>query len=282
MSKIMEELALLLAYLSSWEEKAAGKKIRRSWKNYHFSIIDELEKDGFLRGEKGSKSFYFTEKGEAKAVELKQKYSAAGRKTGNKQQKAAEDAYIFEISIRDIEPLIWRKLSLPGSMTLEEFACVIMTVFGWSGGHLHGFRIAGKEYGPVEADPDFSNPIDERKVRIKDFEENQLGKFSMIYDYGDNWEHVIKLKSVPKGEGKYPACLEGRRAGPPEDCGSVPGYYEIIDALHNRKNPTEEQKQKLDWLGSEYDPEFFDIDSINNKIKNTRSLVRRYTLISDL
>ena len=89
-------------------------------------------------------------------------------------------------------------------------------------------------------------------------------KFKYIYDFGDHWEHkVIVEKIFDKEEGKtYPSCLDGRRNCPPEDCGGVYGYYELMKIRQNRKHP-EYKERIVEWLGEDYDPELFVIDWVN-------------------
>ncbi len=87
------------------------------------------------------------------------------------------------------------------------------------------------------------------------------------YDFGDNWEHEIEIVDMlQKGKGiRYPKCLDGKRNGPPEDCGGIPGYEDVIDALTSKYKS--EYEDLLEWLG-DYDPEEFDIDEINKAILN--------------
>jgi hypothetical protein len=87
------------------------------------------------------------------------------------------------------------------------------------------------------------------------------------YDFGDSWEHEIVVeKMLPfDPRAKYPACLDGARACPPEDCGSFPGYMGILEALKAPKK-TEEQKELLEWLEEGYDPERFDLEAVNRRL----------------
>lgn len=89
-------------------------------------------------------------------------------------------------------------------------------------------------------------------------------KFNYTYDFGDSWKHeLIVEKITPPEEGKkYPLCLEGERACPPEDCGSVPGYYELMKIRKNKNHP-EYKERVAGWLGEDYDPELFVADWVN-------------------
>jgi hypothetical protein len=185
--------------------------------------------------------------------------------------------FVFDIVIEDIEPEIWRRVAVNETTTLEELAVIILEMFGWHGGHLHGYFIGKKEYG-VPSDEDMSEVIDERKIKLKKLTAASLKKFLFVYDFGDDWRHGIKLvKTGPAEAGKqYPLCLDGARGAPPEDCGSVPGYYEVMEALKNRNKPTKAQKARLEWLGEYYDPEYFDRDEINENLKEIKQTVKQY------
>ncbi len=85
---------------------------------------------------------------------------------------------------------------------------------------------------------------------------------------GDSWEHTIILEDIlPKEKKKYPICIDGRRACPPEDCGGVPGYYHILEVLANPSH--EEYEDVINWLPQNYDPEKFDLQETNENIKYT-------------
>ena len=105
------------------------------------------------------------------------------------------------------------------------------------------------------------------KNKITEFLIEKGQKALYTYDFGDNWEHEIEIVDVLKKEKgiRYPKCLDGRRNGPPEDCGGIPGYEDVIDALTGKGKS--EYEDLLEWLG-DYDPEKFDIDKINKAILN--------------
>ncbi len=111
-------------------------------------------------------------------------------------------------------------------------------------------------------------------TRIGTLITTQGQKFTYRYDFGDNWEHTLILEKIFDKEGteKYPYCLSGKRACPPEDCGGVYGYYELMKIKKNKKHP--EYKEKIvEWLGEDFDFESFDVDDINAELRNiTRKL----------
>ena len=95
--------------------------------------------------------------------------------------------------------------------------------------------------------------------------ENQ--EFSYLYDFGDNWEHTLTIEKIPddKDSPLVPVCLGGERAGPPEDCGSYPGYYELMKIKKNKNHP-EHKERIVEWLGEDWDFERFDLDEINKEL----------------
>ena len=86
------------------------------------------------------------------------------------------------------------------------------------------------------------------------------------YDFGDGWEHEIRFEGSPKKEPgkKYPLCLEGERACPPEDVGGIYGFYEFLEALVDPKH--EQHEEMLEW-GGNYDPEKFDASLATKAMK---------------
>jgi hypothetical protein len=88
-----------------------------------------------------------------------------------------------------------------------------------------------------------------------------------LYDGGDCWMHKVVVEDIVEPEPKrsYPVCLEGERACPPEDCGGTPGYYDLLDAMADRKHP--EHKNLTEWLGGKFDPEKFDLREVNKALR---------------
>jgi Plasmid pRiA4b ORF-3-like protein len=103
-----------------------------------------------------------------------------------------------------------------------------------------------------------------RKVKLGDLVADGVNKFRYTYDFGDNWEHIIQIEKVlgPEPGVKYPRCVDGKRARPPEDCGGPWGYGEMLEAVKNPgKNP-----ELLEWIGAEFDPERFNLSVVNAEL----------------
>jgi yecA family protein len=173
--------------------------------------------------------------------------------------------YQLEVSLAYTEPQVMRRLRIPASMTLAELHMVIQLCMGWQNRHMHQFQVGEKFYGPLVADGYAETPMhDESHFRLRDIEKELLQGIVYIYDFGDNWEHVVLLeKVVPVGAGKpYPVLVEGSMACPPEDIGGVPGYQSLLDAL--AESQALDQTKPAHSPGvKDYDPAEVGKDAIN-------------------
>ncbi len=139
---------------------------------------------------------------------------------------------------------------------------------GWSDYHLHEFELVNPATGLKlligSPDEDFAEEVlPELNQNIADYfsMENQSAVYT--YDFGDSWEHKIQLEKILPCENgiKYPICIKGKRACPPEDCGGTWGYEELLAIIKDPKH--EEYEEMLEWLGGEFDPEHFDVEEIS-------------------
>lgn len=154
---------------------------------------------------------------------------------------------------------------MPENITLRELHKIIQTVMGWDDFHLYTFSIFDEDYGLKHEDFDFIEINDDKRIKIIDLDLAEKEKFEYVYDFGDNWEHVIKVEKILPFDpaATYPKCLAGKRACPPEDCGGFWGYEEILELSKMPKGELDEdQLERLDWLG-EYDFEYFSADETN-------------------
>ncbi|MCK8817619.1 plasmid pRiA4b ORF-3 family protein [Natroniella sulfidigena] len=178
-------------------------------------------------------------------------------------QRRQENIYRFKVSLKGIEPLIWRRIEVPENYTFWNLHVAIQDAMGWLDYHLHEFRITdpatGEEAGIGFPDLEFNNNLKVSwEERIEDYFNNENNSATYIYDFGDYWEHELELEEINPAERdqEYPLCLAGERACPPEDCGGVGGYYRLLEILKNPKD--EEYEVILDWLGEKYSPDDFD------------------------
>ena len=176
-------------------------------------------------------------------------------------KKPPSTIYQFKITLLGTNPKIWRRIQIP-DCKLNTLHYHIQAVMGWANSHLHHFDIKGERHGiPEHLDYDGDGDIvDSRKVMVGDIVPKNGKKlaFRYTYDFGDNWEHEVLFEGVvePEPGKKYPVCLEGERGCPPEDCGGIGGYEQLLAVLADRRH--EEHQDMLQWVGKDFDPARFD------------------------
>jgi len=177
--------------------------------------------------------------------------------------------YQLRVALKGSEPPIWRRFQLKRETTLFKLHKVLQIVMGWQNYHLHEFRIGNLSFGEP-APEEGSDFIDERAIKLTQIAPDLPLKFEYIYDFGDGWQHeVIIEKGVDKQAGvRYPVCIEGSRACPPEDVGGIGGYASFLKAIQNRRHP--EHKQYLQWIGGRFDAGAFDLEAVNRKLSKLR------------
>lgn len=176
----------------------------------------------------------------------------------------ASTVHQLKVTLKGAKPPIWRRLLVPSNITLLELHNVIQVAMGWDDCHLHEFEVGGVSYGQGDLGGWGPPPKNETTAKLAHIAPAE-SRFLYLYDFGDSWEHVIDVEKVVAREpGKtYPTCLSGRRACPPEDCGGVWGYADLLKAV---QDPTHDEHWKLlDWLGA-FDPEEFDLQAVNHRL----------------
>lgn len=186
----------------------------------------------------------------------------------DKKDKIGASVYQLKVSLRGIKPPIWRRVQVPGDITLAKLHRALQVVMGWTNSHLHKFSIGGVDY--AEPDPDgFLNFQSDRRARLNKVA-RAMQKFEYEYDFGDSWEHDIVVEKTlqPEPGASYPVCLAGERACPPEDCGGLWGYQDFLEAIMNPAHT--EHEAMLTWVGGSFDPETFDLDAVNASLRRLR------------
>jgi hypothetical protein len=177
----------------------------------------------------------------------------------------ASPVYQLKITLEGSKPSIWRRIQVRAGTTLPQLHHTIQTAMGWTDSHLHQFIIGGVEYGLP--DPDFEEDVrPEQRVKLEQVVTAEKDRFVYEYDFGDSWIHDIVLEKIlpPERDVHYPRCLDGKRAGPPEDVGGIWGYAEFLEAIRDTNHP--EHEEMLEWCGGEFDPEAFSLDEINQAL----------------
>ena len=182
------------------------------------------------------------------------------------------------VDIADAEPAIWRRLDVAGDVPLPRVHVLLQAAFGWFDQHLHSFTPLGDGAGlegrgrplanPGTQDFSAENLPPEHEIRLDQVVAKVGDRLLYEYDFGDSWEHVIVVEAVsPRSESDPPARLfDGRRAGPPEDCGGIPMYNDLVAALEGRPTTFHDNQslaEHLDWLPEDFDPAEAPIDGID-------------------
>lgn len=190
----------------------------------------------------------------------------------------------LKVSLEGVEPTIWRLLQVPGNANLGWLHAVIQVAIGWTNSHLHQFVVGKRLYSDPSFDldefEDDPRVLDENATTISEIARRVKSALVYEYDFGDSWDHRITVEKIldpdPTAAG-FAQCLDGERACPPEDCGGVPGYADLLEIIMDPKH--EEYESMMEWLGGRFDPEAFDRDKTN---KHLRKLKWPRTTVSQL
>jgi hypothetical protein len=184
-------------------------------------------------------------------------------KAATRKSHAGEAPLSLKVTLRDTKPPIWRRLVMPGEMTLGDLHQAIQAVMGWDDAHLHAFDIAGQDYSdPCSVD----GVADEERLSLNAVLKSGVRRFTYTYDFGDNWHHVVLIERPRRAleAGSYPACIAGKRHCPPEDCGGPWGYQDLLAVLADPTHP--DYAERVEWVGEDFDPDAFSVDVANARL----------------
>ena len=184
-------------------------------------------------------------------------------------RKKFDRVFQFKITLKSIRPPIWRRIQVPETYTFWNLHVAVQDAMGWFDSHLHRFEILNPSTGIEEEIGIPDEEFEWDTVTLPVWEQKIAHYFSMtntksdyVYDFGDNWEHTVKLEKIlPRQEKvKYPICIGGKRACPPEDSGGPWGYKDFLEEMADPHH--EQHEEMLDWVGGSFDPEHFDIKEV--------------------
>jgi hypothetical protein len=182
-----------------------------------------------------------------------------------KRTAAPERIYQIKITLKGSKPPIWRRVEVDDTITLARLHQIVQGAMGWYDSHLHMFTIAGIAYGlpDVYDEPDVH---DERRMRLNQLLSTPKQSLLYEYDFGDGWLHQVLLEKIlePEAGVTYPRCIAGRRACPPEDCGGIWGYENLLKAIRDPNHP--EHTELLAWVGGTFDSERFTLAAANGRL----------------
>lgn len=194
-------------------------------------------------------------------------------KSETKKDDKQVPSYILHISITFSDPLIWRRIQVPGAFTLAQLHDIIQLSMGWSDSHVHQFLVGKISYEPTIKTnaPRESKRFDEHKYQLHTLEEGMRFMFTYLYDAGEGWEHEIHLEEVvpPTRQLKHPILLSGEMACPPETVSDIHHYLQLVTAL---ESPDSKNHNSLYELSGrpDFDPGYFDLETAKKRVRAGR------------
>jgi hypothetical protein len=171
--------------------------------------------------------------------------------------------YELRIALEDVTPAIWRRLRVPGDISMAELHRVIQIAMGWSDAHLHQYVVGGETIGLPDSEVSRS-VTNENSLQLADVALENT-RFRYEYDFGDRWRHDVLVERVlPESEAE-PRCIAGYGACPPEDCGGWSGYDELLEILADPNHS--EHQRRLEALGGSFDAAAFDPEEVNARLR---------------
>jgi hypothetical protein len=180
----------------------------------------------------------------------------------------------LKVTLDDVEPKVLRRIEVPADIKLDRLHLTLQAALGWTNSHL--FEIRARDVGWGIPSPDWPDgPLDAHKVKLIDVLEDAGTKtLRYLYDYGDGWEHTIKVERMSPADANiaYPRLIEASGRCPPEDVGGPWGYAEMLEAL---AHPDHERHAEIrEWIGDDFDPRAFDAEPLR---ANVVALAKRWS-----
>jgi hypothetical protein len=169
------------------------------------------------------------------------------------------------VVLANTDPLVWRRIQVPEDYSFWDLHVAIQDAMGWQEAHLHEFTVTDPRTGreqrlgiPDEEYPEERPCLPDWQAKVSHYLTEARPLAHYVYDFGDDWRHVVAYEGASPAEPgrRYPACVAGARACPPEDCGGVHGFADFLAAIADPKHP--EHADLLAWVGGHYDPDAID------------------------
>lgn len=179
-------------------------------------------------------------------------------------------SYVLHISITFSDPLIWRRVQVPGTLTLTQLHDTIQQSMGWSDSHVHQFLVGKISYEPTMKTkaPREAKRFDEYKYKLHTLEEGMRFMFSYLYGAGEGWEHEIHLEEIvpPTHQLRQPILLAGENACPPETIGDIHQYQKFLFDLESSDG--KKTKNLLELTGQpDFNPYHFDLEAAQKRVR---------------
>lgn len=180
----------------------------------------------------------------------------------------------LRIDIVGAKPPIWRRLLVPANKSFAELHQIIQTTFGWENEHLYDFNVNGLLIDEPSDDSLFGGIRQKKNAKTTKLEGYLAEGANCLYtyDFGDNWEHSIKVEEVLERTADipfYPYCLKGNRHGPLEDCGGIHSYENLVEAMSGSHAQDDHDLLEFYFDGEEpdFDPAWFSAEEVNSRLK---------------
>ena len=184
-----------------------------------------------------------------------------------KQPGIPVEVYVVKVTLLGTSPPVWRRILVPGEITLQHLHRTLQTVMGWTNSHLHQFVLPRQRFphSISRVEPKVAN---ENRTKLGELICSVGAKLLYEYDFGDGWQHELVLEEVLTGDESFQQiCVAGKRCCPPEDCGGPQGFAELLNALGDANHPGHEDV--CEWLG-DFVPESFSVDEINRRLRRRK------------
>ena len=173
---------------------------------------------------------------------------------------SADDIIRLKVTLDDVEPPVLRRIEVPLAIRLDRLHSALQAAMGWTDSHLYEIRVRDVRWGVP--DPDWGDgPLDASKARLVEvLEETGAKTLKYLYDFGDGWEHTIKLERIAEAVPglAYPRLTEARGRCPPEDVGGPWGYADFLEAITDPKH--ERHAEVAEWIGGPFDPDVVEVE----------------------
>ena len=179
--------------------------------------------------------------------------------------------YQLKVTLLETSPPVWRRFLVSSDVSLHRLHLILQDVMGWGSYHLYRLEIESTDYSEPHPDNDpYQLPFqDSERARLGTLVVDRGSRFLYEYDFGDSWLHEVTLEDILEHRpGKrYPICVGGQRACPPEDCGGPWGYAELLEVIGDPDH--EEHLDMMEWLGGQFDPGAFDVNRVNRMLSGS-------------
>jgi len=187
----------------------------------------------------------------------------------------------LKITLDRVKPVVLRRVEAPFDIRLDRLHLTIQAAMGWTNSHLYEIQAGGVAWSTPDGDAGWGGEVmDARKARLDDILEDTGAKtLKYLYDFGDGWEHTIKIERLvdPKPGMLYPNLIEAKGRCPPEDVGGPWGYGELLEAIEDPRH--ERHSEFKEWLAHDFDPHVVDVDRLSRNVaylaRPTRAAVKR-------